>query len=267
MQVTIGIATWNRSALLRQTLESLAALEIPRGIRATVIVADNNSSDDTKAVVEAIQPRLGPDLSLEYLFESTQGKSHALNALIAAARGEWLLLLDDDVLVEPGWLELYVRAMNRYPKAACLGGGIVYLAAGDDSMGLGRAEEEPGDRTLDDPPWGEGVSSRMDGIRSVIGGSADSARRGSGGTDCDLVSPLATGPLAGKRGDVLMGVARRAGRVHRQLSSADDLAFARAHVQSCRSERGMAKRFPRYLAIAQALAAVYPEVAGAGRFR
>jgi len=124
MQVTIGIATWNRAALLQQTLASLAALDVPRGTRATVVVADNNSTDDTKAVVDALQPRLSRDVALDYLLAPTQGKSHALNAILNIARGEWLLLLDDDVLVKPDWLKLYLRAMDRYPRAGCLGGGI-----------------------------------------------------------------------------------------------------------------------------------------------
>ena len=40
-----------------------------------------------------------------YLFESQPGKSHALNSGIEAARGQLLAFMDDDVIVEPMWLQ------------------------------------------------------------------------------------------------------------------------------------------------------------------
>ncbi|MFO0455870.1 MAG: glycosyltransferase family 2 protein, partial [Planctomycetota bacterium] len=51
--VDIAICTWNRSALLAQTLESLAKLRIPPGIQWRVLVVDNRSTDDTQDTLEA----------------------------------------------------------------------------------------------------------------------------------------------------------------------------------------------------------------------
>jgi glycosyltransferase involved in cell wall biosynthesis len=100
MRYSIVIATCNRAGDLRGTLESLAALQ-PDGDWETIVV-DNNSADDTRAVVEAAASRF--PVPLRYLFEREQGRSPALNAGIRAARGDIIVTTDDDVRVEPDWL-------------------------------------------------------------------------------------------------------------------------------------------------------------------
>jgi len=101
MKFSILIATFNRAAVLRQTLESLAALQ-PQG-SWEVIVVDNNSPDDTRQVVETAT-RTFP-VPLRYLFEREPGRSAALNSGFRAAQGAILVTTDDDVRVEPDWLD------------------------------------------------------------------------------------------------------------------------------------------------------------------
>jgi len=109
--------------LLKRVLDALAALRVPDGATVECLVCDNNSTDQTKTIVEGAAGdfAIGP---LRYLFEPQQGKSHALNRAVAGAEGDWLLFIDDDIRVPPHWLEAYVEAMGRYPDAACLGGGL-----------------------------------------------------------------------------------------------------------------------------------------------
>ena len=120
MDVTVGITTWNRAALLTQALAAVAEVRIPEELDWEVLVCDNNSTDATRAVVERAAARL----PVRYCFEAAQGTSHAQNRLVAEALGTWLIFIDDDIRVEPDWLEEYVRAIRRYPEAACLGGPI-----------------------------------------------------------------------------------------------------------------------------------------------
>jgi glucosyl-dolichyl phosphate glucuronosyltransferase len=130
IRYSVSIATWNRADLLRQTLESLLTVRVPAGVTFELLVCDNNSSDDTQAAVASFEGRFerafadrfaGP---VRYLFEPAQGKSHALNRLVAEAKGEWVLFADDDVLIDPGWFEAYERAAARYPRAGVLGGAM-----------------------------------------------------------------------------------------------------------------------------------------------
>ena len=76
-----------------------------------VIIVDNNCTDNTKLVVE--ETAAGGDIPVVYLRETRQGKSFALNAGLAHARGDIVALTDDDVLPTPEWLTRIVRAFRE----------------------------------------------------------------------------------------------------------------------------------------------------------
>src|SRR5688500_3240635 len=112
MDATVLICTFNRERLLVQTLDSLAAMEVPPDLRWEVLVVDNNSSDGTR---DAVASRVaGYPAPLRYVFEGRQGKAHALNTGIGASAAEIIAFVDDDVRVSRDWLEAGVRPlMNR----------------------------------------------------------------------------------------------------------------------------------------------------------
>lgn len=121
MDATILICTYNRAPLLGVTLDSLAGLRAA-GLRWEVIVVDNNSNDDTRAVVERRQP--GYPVPLRYVFEPRQGKSMALNTGLSQAAGAVIAFTDDDIQVWPGWLEAAVRPLLTRPDIAYTGGPV-----------------------------------------------------------------------------------------------------------------------------------------------
>lgn len=108
LDASVLIATYNRAALLDETLTWLARLRVPSRTWE-VIVIDNNSKDGTRAVVERHQPSF--PVPLTCLLETRQGRSSALNTGIAAARGRLLAFTDDDVRVAEGWLEAACAAL------------------------------------------------------------------------------------------------------------------------------------------------------------
>ncbi len=120
-QFSIAICTWNRADLLRRALASHAAGAIPPGLEWELIVVDNGSTDHTPAVVAEFADRL----PLCYVVEPTRGLSHARNAAVRAARGEYVVWTDDDVLVGAGWLAGYADAVAWWPEAAVFGGPIL----------------------------------------------------------------------------------------------------------------------------------------------
>jgi glycosyltransferase involved in cell wall biosynthesis len=125
MTFSVVIATYNRSGDLRDTLASLAGLQ-PLG-QWEVIVVDNNSTDDTRAVVE--QAAASFPAPLRYLFEAEQGRSPALNAGIRQARGDIIVTTDDDVRVEADWLN---RAAEGLARLRCdyVGGRVLPIWGG-----------------------------------------------------------------------------------------------------------------------------------------
>jgi glycosyltransferase involved in cell wall biosynthesis len=103
MRISVILCTYNRCESLAKALESAAALKLPESVEWEVLVVDNNSNDNTREVVADSCHRYPG--CFRYLFEPQPGKSYALNAGIREARGEVLAFMDDDVTVEPAWLE------------------------------------------------------------------------------------------------------------------------------------------------------------------
>ncbi|HET7694285.1 MAG TPA: glycosyltransferase [Vicinamibacterales bacterium] len=135
VDATVLIPTYNRARLLDETLLSLRGLRVRADRTWNAIVVDNNSSDDTRTVVE--RHARGFPVPLRYVFEAQQGRSSALNAGLASADGTIVAMTDDDVRVDEGWLE-----------AAC----AALLDAGDPSIAYAGGPVSP-IWEADPPPW------------------------------------------------------------------------------------------------------------------
>lgn len=123
---SIVIATYNRARDLRDTLASLAALATSAAWE--VIVVDNNSTDDTRAVVTAAVPSF--PAPLRCIEERVQGRSAALNTGIAHARGRIIVTTDDDVRVEKDWLDRAGAALDRL-SCDYVGGRVLPIWGGE----------------------------------------------------------------------------------------------------------------------------------------
>jgi glycosyltransferase involved in cell wall biosynthesis len=107
--VSVIITTFNRSALVVEAIDSVLA-QTYRDFE--IIVVDDGSTDDTRAVLARYGDRI------RAIHQANAGLNAARNAAVDVARGEYFALLDDDDLWEPGKLELSVRLLERYPRAA-----------------------------------------------------------------------------------------------------------------------------------------------------
>ena len=123
--VSVVICTYNRCDLLPPALESVVE-QSAAGVGYEVIVVDNNSTDGTRRVVEAMIARRG-HANLRYVFEGEQGLSHARNAGVRAARARVVAFTDDDVRAAPDWVASIKRAFDEHPEAAYVGGKVLPL--------------------------------------------------------------------------------------------------------------------------------------------
>jgi glycosyltransferase involved in cell wall biosynthesis len=119
MKFTLSICTFNRAALLGKALESLAACKQPAGAWELLLI-DNNSRDDTRAVAESFIDQL----PLRYFLEAEQGLSAARNRALHECRTDVLLFTDDDLRFDFDWLLAYERAFVSQPDAGWFGGRI-----------------------------------------------------------------------------------------------------------------------------------------------
>lgn len=122
MKITVILCTYNRSKYLRTALDSVAASILSDSVSWDVLVVDNNSKDQTREVIREYCAKY-PE-HFKYLFEPTPGKSHALNAGIREAVGDVLAFMDDDVTVEPTWLQNLTEALDNTDWAGS-GGRII----------------------------------------------------------------------------------------------------------------------------------------------
>ena len=110
MDFTVIIPTYNRADELRETIESLAGLIVNGSWE--LLIADNRSTDHTKAVVQQAQ-RAFP-VEVRYLYEPEQGRYAAVNAAIRAAKGAVIATTDDDARFESDWLEKAADGLRRF---------------------------------------------------------------------------------------------------------------------------------------------------------
>jgi len=109
-KASILICTCNRDRLLRQALESLKSLKVPEDIDLEVVVIDNNSTDNTRTVVEEFRKCL----PVRYVFENRPGKTNACNRALQEASGDILFWTDDDVVVPPNWIHAMLQCHQQF---------------------------------------------------------------------------------------------------------------------------------------------------------
>ena len=109
--------------ILDRTLDALAQQVVSAGVDWSVLVIDNNSTDDTAEIVDA-RIRAGKIPTLTMVREPRQGLTHAHIRGVAETRSPWIAFVDDDNLLEPDWIEQAGRFIAGHPSAGMLGGRI-----------------------------------------------------------------------------------------------------------------------------------------------
>ncbi|MGC2659562.1 MAG: glycosyltransferase family 2 protein [Bryobacteraceae bacterium] len=102
-KISAIIPSWNRADLLRGILPNLRAQTRPPD---EILVVDNGSSDGSAGEARELGAEV---ISLE----ANCGFAGAVNEGIRKAAGEWLLILNNDVVLEPDWLEVLLAGALR----------------------------------------------------------------------------------------------------------------------------------------------------------
>jgi glucosyl-dolichyl phosphate glucuronosyltransferase len=119
MDISVVLGTYNRAASLQTTLETFSKLVVDPRLCWELLVVDNNSTDRTPEVVRSFAKTV--NLSVCYIFERQQGRSAALNAGIAEAKGKIVAFTDDDVLIDSEWLSRLTQTFDTFDCAAVAG--------------------------------------------------------------------------------------------------------------------------------------------------
>lgn len=163
--VTVIIPNWNGAAHLPTCLDSLRRQTF-RDFE--VIVADNGSIDGSLALLE----RDYPEVRVLALGKN-RGFAGACNAGIQAARGEFIVLLNNDTEADPHWLEEVVAAFQRHPEAGLVASKMRLFDRRDVLHTAGdyyRVDGRPGNRGVWETDVGQ--YDREEYVFSACGGSA-----------------------------------------------------------------------------------------------
>ena len=108
-RVAVIILNWNGEKLLREFLPSVVRnTNVELG---HVVVVDNHSTDGSWECLEKEFPEVE-----RVLFEENFGFAGGYNRAIEMIEAEYVVLLNSDVEVAPGWLEPLVEALDRDDK-------------------------------------------------------------------------------------------------------------------------------------------------------
>ena len=120
--LTAIICTYNRARYVGKLLESIAANDLAK-TEYELLLVDNNCTDNTREVCEAFAAA-HPDVIFRYTTESEQGLSAAKNRGIKEAKGDIIVYIDDDALVDPWYLRTYAEWFATHPETMACGGPI-----------------------------------------------------------------------------------------------------------------------------------------------
>lgn len=126
LRVSAIIPTKHRPAELCATVESLLRQTVPAG---ELVVVDQSETDASARAIEGLFASAPPDVSarvhLSYVSDpEITGLAQARNRGMEAAQGDVCLFLDDDVVLEPNFLEELIAAYRVKPDAVGISGVI-----------------------------------------------------------------------------------------------------------------------------------------------
>ena len=120
--ISIIICTYNREKYIRPLLESIAKNDYPTTDYEIVLV-DNNCTDNTHGVCEQFAAA-HKEVAFRYVIEPEQGLSAARNKGIKEAKGDIIIYVDDDALVDSDYIRIYAEHFTAYPDTMAAGGPI-----------------------------------------------------------------------------------------------------------------------------------------------
>lgn len=116
--ISVIIVSYNTEAMLRRCLQKLFHHK-PQA-KMEVLVVDNNSRDDSVAMIKGEYPRVRVLANTRNI-----GFAAANNQAFSQAVGDYIVLLNPDAFIKEGSLDKVVAFMDRHPQCGLSGGRLV----------------------------------------------------------------------------------------------------------------------------------------------
>lgn len=129
-EISIVVATHNRSNLLPLTIESLTSQTFSN---IEIIIVDDSSTDNTLQVMERIirtDPRI-----IGLHSEINVGPGAARNLGINKAQGKYIAIIDDDDIALPNRLEVQKKVLDDYPEVGLVCSIVEFINKDRETIG------------------------------------------------------------------------------------------------------------------------------------
>ena len=114
-------------------------MTVPVDLSWELIIVDNNSSDNTKEVIDSFLNK--SSLNVKYVIEKHRGLSHARNTGIQEASGNIIAFTDDDCIVDRYWITSISKEFHSDESIAGIGGRVLLYNKMDRPVSI-RVHEE-----------------------------------------------------------------------------------------------------------------------------
>jgi glycosyltransferase involved in cell wall biosynthesis len=124
ISINLVICTYNNAKLLDRALTAISKQQVPAHVKWTVLVVNNNCTDETSQVVERyIQSQKIPYLSI--ILEPKQGLNYARLCGVMNTTGDWIAFVDDDCMLQDDWVAQAAKFAAAHPDCGAFGGRVI----------------------------------------------------------------------------------------------------------------------------------------------
>jgi len=129
VHIVVTLCTRRRPVMLQHCLRSIVAQQPPRKTSISIVVVENNETDDCRSIVEQIAAQC--DVPIVYEHEIGIGIPVARNRsleLALALNPDWIAFVDDDEVASPDWIAALLKGAGTY-SADVVEGYVQWLHA------------------------------------------------------------------------------------------------------------------------------------------
>ncbi|MCJ7827964.1 glycosyltransferase family 2 protein [Patescibacteria group bacterium] len=127
INLSIIIVSFNTKKVLQKCLESLKSVLGELGAKTELILVDNQSQDGTTSWLKEYEQNQNPFEVKVFYNHQNVGFGRAVNQAAKISRGDWLLLLNSDIICQPEAILKMVGWAEKQPGVGAVGGRLLNL--------------------------------------------------------------------------------------------------------------------------------------------
>jgi len=113
IDISVILCAYNEGNIIEKTIKKVDHALMETGWNYEIIVVDDGSLDDTKEEISSYRNKNGIDYLKVISYSKNLGKGNAFKAGFKLAEGDFIVVIDSDLDVDPRHIPGYVEALKR----------------------------------------------------------------------------------------------------------------------------------------------------------